>query len=30
MVNYESYTLRLNELDYDEVYIELLPETGGA
>ncbi len=29
-LNYESYTLRLNELNYDEVYIELLPETGGA
>jgi len=29
-LNYESYTLRLNDLGYDEVYIELLPETGGA
>lgn len=29
-LNYESYTLRLNQTDLDEVYIELLPETGGA
>jgi hypothetical protein len=29
-LNYESYTLKLNEIDHDEVYIELLPETGGA
>jgi hypothetical protein len=29
-LNYESYTLRLNQMEYDEVYIELLPETGGA
>jgi len=29
-LNYESYTVRLNQMEIDEVYIELLPETGGA